>query len=136
MPTPNDACREICKRFLADFTELGRDRIAFDNAEFDEPADGEWVRLVVRHHSRLQDTLGRPDNRRFRSSGSVLAQVFTEAGSRMREADRIAKAIEDIFDSASFSGLDFQASVSRESGPDGKWNMVIVEIPFEYDEIK
>ena len=136
MPAPNEARRDIYKRFLDNFTELSRDRIALENEKFKEPAGGKWVRFVVRHSGRLQNTLGRPSNRRFRSFGSLLAQVFTEAGSRMMEADRIAKAIVDIFDNESFSNLDFQAAVSREGGPDGKWNMIVVEIPFEYDEIK
>ena len=31
-------------------------------------------------------------------------------------------------------GLTFEAAVTRESGAEGKWNMVIVEAPFAYDE--
>ena len=31
------------------------------------------------------------------------------------------------------SALVFEAASSSEGGPEGKWNMVIVEAPFSYD---
>ena len=124
-------------------------RITFDNEKFNEPTDGRWVRLAVRHTDRLQDTLGGEGDRRFRSSGSVFVQVFTEVGDRMLVADCIAQAIVDVFDAVTFNvepnefrevdptpSLTFEAATSRESGAEGKWNMVIVEAPFSYDEIR
>ena len=143
---PNEARNDIYTEFLARFREdpedpasdpiLARDRINFDNEKFDQPMAGEWVRLVVRHQGREQITLGQELKRKFQSAGVVFAQVFTDAGSSMSEADRLARLISDIFDAVSVKGLNFQAASSRESGPSGKWNMVIVEVPFTYQETK
>ena len=133
---PNDARKAIYARFLDNFSLLDRDRINFDNEKFAEPMSGEWVRLVVRHQVRIQITLGKNGNRKFRYTGVVFAQIFTEADTKTLTSDTIAKSISDIFDAVSFEGLDFQASASRESGPGGKWNMVIVEAPFTYEERK
>ena len=134
--TPNEARKEIYMRFVDQFTTLDRTRITFDNEKFNEPDDGEWVRIAVRHEVRIQDTLGKETNRRFRSSGSVFAQVFTEAGSRMAVADSISNEISDVFDAVNFNGLTFTAASYRESGTEGKWNMVLVEAPFSYEQIK
>ena len=138
--TPNDARKAIYARFLADFSDpiLVRDRILFDNemSPDDPTIFVEWVRLVVRHQTREQITLGKEGGRKFQSSGVVLAQIFTKVFERTSRADSIAKSISDIFDAVDFEGLNFQAAASRESGPDGKWNVMIVEAPFTYQETK
>ena len=141
MTAPNEARKAITMRFLDRFKGVERERIALDNEDFKAPENGDWVRFVVRHNGRAQDTLGCPANRRFRSAGIVFVQVFTEAASSTtmggtEKADELCKEIADIFDAVSFDGLDFQAAVCRESGPDGRWYIHIVEAPFEYDEIK
>ena len=122
---------------------LDRDRITSDNEKFTEPAGGEWVRLAVSHAERTQETMGGTGNRRFRSSGHVFVQVFTEAGKRSLQADCVADAIVKVFDAVTLippppgiECLTFEAANSREGGADGKWNMVIVEAPFTYDEVK
>ena len=117
-------------------TILDRDHITSDNEKVDEPVVGAWVRLAVRHTGREQGSMGAKGNRRFRSFGSVFVQVFTEAGKRTLVADCIAQAIVDVFDAESFDGLAFEAATSSEGSPEGKWNMVIVEAPFTYDEVK
>ena len=136
--TPNDARKAIYARFLDNFSDplLDRDRINFENEEFSPPVSGEWVRLVVRHQARTQISLGKNGDRKFEYSGFVFAQIFTEATKRMTRADRIARLISEIFDAVSFEGLNFLAASSRESGPSGKWNMVVVEAPFSYQETK
>ena len=136
MAIPNEARKAIYLRFLARIknvdiscipnviTVLDRDRITFDNEKFDEPTNGEWVRLVVRHTGRSQETLGAIGNRRFRSFGLVFVQVFTEVGARMAVADCIAEAIVDVFDDETFTvpnpqagsgttSLAFEAAISQ-----------------------
>ena len=141
LDTPNKARNAIYTRFLARFRDessqpiLGRDKIVFEN-EKPTPLVGDFVRLQVLHEGREQITLGKKGNRKFRSSGTVFAQIFTGAGESMSRADSMAKSISDIFDAVSFEGLDFQAATSRESGPAGKSNMSIVEAPFSYEERK
>ena len=148
MATPNEVRAEIYTQ-LATLSSiiLKPERISFDNRKFNEPTEGEWMRLAVRHTGRSQETIAEVGERRFSSFGFVFVQVFTEVGGDMKEADRIAKAIADIFDAKTFdvpdplaqSGttpLTFEAAVTRESGAEGKWNMVIVEAPFSYDDVK
>ena len=151
---PNEARKAIYMRFLDNIEDVDlhcgdptaegyvstildrKKRITFDNEKFVEPTDGRWVRLAVRHTGRSQETLGGKGDRRFRSFGLVFAQVFTEAGQHMLVADCIAQAIVDVFDAVTFDGLAFEAATSREGGAEGKWNMVIVEAPFAYDDVK
>lgn len=134
MTTLNEAKTAIYTRFLGNFT--GTSAIAFDNEEFNTPAAGSWVRLTVRTGPRLQDTLGKAGNRRFRTSASVFVQVYTEANTGVKIGDNLAEEARDIFEGISFSGLDFNAGDIRETPPDGRWYQHIVEIPFDFDEIK
>ena len=136
MTTLNEAKEAIYLRFTTNFTGVASNLIAFDNEEFEEPDTGNWVRLVVRSSARLQDTLGQAGNRRFRATASVFVQVYTEANTGVQQSDTLAKEAADIFDAVSFSGLDFQSAVIRETGPDGKWYQSVVEAEFDYDEIK
>ena len=148
MATPNEVRVEIYTR-LATLSSsiLKPERISFDNRKFQEPTEGEWMSLAVRHTERSQETIAKVGERRFRSLGFVFVQVFTEVGSDMKEAYRIAKAIADFFDTKTFhvpdplapsvtTPLTFEAAVTRESGAGEKWNMVTVEAPFSYDEVK
>ncbi len=136
MTTLNEA-REACNlRFTTLFTGVTADRIALDNEEFNEPTDGNWVRLIVRSFVRVQDTLGKAGNRRFRSTASVLVQVYALANTGVKQLDTLAEEVKNVFEGVSFSGLDFLAGDIRETGVDGKWNQYVVEIEFDFDEIK
>lgn len=132
----NEAKEAVYLRFTSNFTGVTADRIGLDNEEFDTPETGDWVRLVVRSTSRVQSTLGKLGNRRFRSKASVFVQVYTEANTGVKQSDTLAKEAADIFEGVSFSGLDFRSVVIRETGPDGKWYQSVVEAEFDYDEIK
>ena len=101
------------------------------------------MRLAVRHTGRSQETIGEVGERRFRSFGFVFVQVFTEVGEGMKDADchspgycRHLRCRRSMSPLATATPLTFEAAVTRESGADGKWNMVIVEAPFSYDEVK
>lgn len=135
MTTPNGAKEAIYARFLAQFTEVAASKVAFDNEEFEQPSD-EWVRLAVRLDQRAQNTLGKATNRKFRSRGSIFVQCFTRTNTGTSRADTIAKAAGDVFEGEGFSGVDCYASVIRETGPKGKWYMVLVEVEFDFYETK
>lgn len=136
MTTPNEAKEAIYLRFTGNFTGVAAGLIALDNEEFNEPDNGAWVRLVVRTGPRGQDTLGKAGNRKFRTTGTVFVQVYTETNTGVKSGDALAKEAADIFEGVSFSGLDFQAVQTRETGPDGKWYQHLVEAEFDYDEVK
>ncbi len=136
MTTPNEAREAVYLRFTGTFVGVTADRIALDNEEFNEPETGNWVRLVVRHGGRAQETLGKPTNRRFRSEATVFVQVYTPTDVGMKTGDLLAKAAANIFEGVSFSGLDFREATVNESGPDGRWYQHLVEAVFDYEEIK
>lgn len=94
-----------------------------------------------------QDTLGRVGNRRFRRIGIIAAQVFTpinrpvfaggtDLNDGLGSGDDLAQAIREIFEARSFSGLQTNDGLVRESPPEGEWFIHIVEVFFDYDEVK
>lgn len=136
MTTITAAREAVYQRFVDNFTGVIASRITFDNESYDPDGTDPWVRLAVRTSNRLQSTLGGTGNRRFRSTASVLVQVFAEVDTGVKSLDELAKEAADIFEGRSFSGLDFQAVTIRETGPDGRWAQYLVEAEFDYDEIK
>lgn len=136
MTTLSQAREAVYARFVANYTGVAADRIAFDNEKFEEPVAGDWVRLTVRSGPRGQDTLGRVGNRRYRSSARALVQVYTPTNTGTKQGDALATEARDVFEGTSFSGLDFTDGQVRESGPGGRWYQHIADIEFDYDEIK
>ena len=110
----------------------------------------EWMRLVVRHDDRDQDTIGSPDTgdkRRFKSTGRVIVQIFTAgrapaaaiattAGAQ--RSDELALAVRNVFDAKRIETDDgsviMLAARTREGGRDGEWNHNIVEAEFNYED--
>lgn len=141
MPTINEAKESILSRFKATW-DVDHPGVPyeFDNESFDADeesgSDDAWVRLVVRHEDANQETLGKPQNRRFRRPARVMAQVFVKVDTGTQQADTLVDAVRNIFEGASFDGLHFNAVSSREIGVDGKWYQVNVEAPFFYQERK
>lgn len=134
MTTPNEAAEAITARIDALYTTTD---FAFENEDFTEPPpDTAWVRFSIRTQVRGQNTLGKIGSRKYRSVALLMAQVFGPTNEGRAGNDAIAKAILDIFEGTSFSGVDFINGVARESGVKRRWTMYIVEIDFEYDETK
>ena len=134
MTTLNQAREAIYSRFVTEWAAATV--LTFENEEFDEPTDDPWARLTVRHTSRTQKTLGKVGNRKFRSAAIVLVQVYTRTNTGVQQGDTLAVQAKDIFEAVSFSGLDFNDGVVRETGPDGKWYQHLAEIAFDYEDIK
>lgn len=138
MTTLNEAKEAIYARFLAQFT--GTPNIAFENeaTDFDvqDASLTEWVRLTVRSTARAQETLGPEGARKFRSAATVFVQVYTLSNTGVKQGDTLATEARDVFEATSFSGLDFNNGLVRESGAEGRWFQHVAEIDFDYDEIK
>ncbi len=134
MTTLGEAKESVYSRFVTEWA--AETPFVFDNEELEEPTNDPWVRVVVRSLSRRQETKGRTGNRRFRSSALVFVQVYTRTNIGVKQGDELAVQAMGIFEATSFDGLDFNDGAVRESGPDGKWYQHLVEIAFDYDEIK
>lgn len=131
MTTPNEAAEAIYARLVA---QIGPIAHTFDNEDFDEP--DEWVRLTVNTNSRIQETLGPIGARRYFSGGSIFVQCYARTDQGRQATDTLAKTITDIFEGVSFSGVNGNNAIARESPAKGKWLQTIVEIEFTYDETK
>lgn len=135
MSTINEAREAVYKRWNDLWIATS---FVFENETERDLPDGSlpWVRVTVRHTSSVQDTLGPPGARRFRRGASVLVQLYDLANSGMQTLDTLAQSARVIFEGASFSGLDFNNVMTRETGHDGKWSQVVVEAFFDYEEIR
>lgn len=138
MTTPNEALEAIQTLFLANYTGVANARIVLQNEDekFSENSTDPWIRLSVLDQTRSQETLGKIGNRKYRPGAQVFVQVFTKTNIGVKTGDTLAKEALDLFEGLSFSALDFNNGIARRSGADGKWYQHVVEIDFDYEEIK
>ena len=138
MTTPNEAADAILTRFLDNYTGIANSRIVMQNEdeEFKDNTTTSWARLSVLDQVRGQETLGKSGNRKYRATGQLFVQVYTATNIGVKVGDDLAKEALDLFEGVSFSGLDFNNGIVRRSGPDGKWYQHVVEVNFDYEEIK
>ncbi len=136
MTTLNEAREAVYSRFLANF--VGTTNIVLDNEEprFDVDTVDEWVNVAVRHTGRVQETMGKTGNRRYRVKAIAFVQVYTKSNTGVQQSGVLVTEARDIFEGVSFSGLDFSNATTPEGGPKGKWYEATVEAFFDYDEIK
>lgn len=133
MTTLIQAREVVYQRFVDNYTSTP---FTFEGEDYTPPSPA-WVRLSVRANTAGgQDTLGRAGNRRFRRNGIIAAQVFTPINQGLRQGDDLAQAIREIFEAQSFNGLDTTDGLIRESPPEDEWFIHIVEVFFDYDEVK
>lgn len=133
--TLNEARVAVQSRLLNNLPAAVGARVVLDNEDRKDLV-APWLRATVRHTARTPSTLGVQGNRRFRSSASLFVQVYTEVNTGLKSADDLAQAILDLFEGESFDGVSFTAGIPRETGPSGKYDQTVVELPFDYDEIK
>lgn len=108
----------------------------FDN-EVATPDAAGWLRLVVRHRSGEQETLGPIGSRKFERVGSVIVQVFTPLDEGTSVSDTLVDLVREVFEGKTLSGIRFAGVTTREIGPTvDKWYQVNVDAPFNYDETK
>ena len=138
MTTSNEALEAVQTRFLTSYTGVPNSRIVFQNEDekFSDNSTASWIRLSVLDQTRTAETLGKVGNRKYRTGAQVFVQVYTETNIGVKIGDTLAKEALDLFEGVSFSGLDFNNGIARRSGADGKWYQHIVEIDFNYEEIK
>lgn len=133
MTTLNQATEAVYARFVS---EWGTTSDYVFEGEPEPEGSTEWVRLSVRGLGSEQISQGAVGCRRFRRNASVFVQVFTPANKGRQRGDILSETALDIFEAESFSDLDFIQGDIRESGVDGKWLIMVVEVLFNFDEIK
>lgn len=109
--------------------------IRYDEAK--DPRDGAWARIVVRHTSGDQRSLGETGGRKFERAGLVSVQVFTPVAQRGSTlGQRLGKVALDAFEGRDIAGVFFRRAALREAGPQANWDQVNVTAEFTYDVLK
>lgn len=114
---------------------------AEDEDEPPSPATGQppdpWVRISVRANTGGgQESLGRIGTRSFWRDGTIIAQIFTPINQGLRQGDVLAQTIRGIFEAQRFGGIVTNDGIVQESPPEDRWIVHIVEVFFNYEEIK
>lgn len=95
-----------------------------------------WVRMIIKHDSGDQATMGDPGNNRFRRTGVITFQIFQQEGQYGTIAKSHAKDIMAIYTGTTNSDIMYINPILREVGNDGHgWYQVNVVVKFQYDEI-
>lgn len=108
------------------------------NEKFAGPENTPWARMVLRHNSGFQDTLGPNGRRRFDRTGSMIIQVFTPQREGTARSMQLIQTLSDGIEGERIPNTTvcFLNSFPREVGPDGKWYQVNYEADFRWTEIK
>lgn len=106
-----------------------------DGEIYDPPTDAVWVRLTVRMDQELQDTLGAEGQRRFRSYGRVMAQVFGPPASGTRDIGDVADLVAAVFRGKRLTGtVAFISGASIREMPEANgFAGMLVDAPFQFD---
>jgi hypothetical protein len=138
MTTINQARAAIYEKFINDWpsqsivTPFTFPNETFDSTELNEP----WVRVSVNNTDANQETLGPKGLRKYRREGTIYIQCFDLSNNGLKTLDEIAANARGIFEGETFDGVYVDDSVIRESGPDGRWFMVVVSCFFHYNQTK
>jgi hypothetical protein len=136
MTALNTARGAIYTKFITDWGATSS--FTLDNESYDPPANTEWVRVVVRHTDRVQESLGGVGSRKFESGGSVFIQCFAPLDTGAATADSLAQTARSIFEGITLTpeGIRFTAATITEIGPTEDWYQINVEATFTYTQTK
>ncbi|HBG77504.1 MAG TPA: hypothetical protein DDW84_01460 [Phycisphaerales bacterium] len=121
------------KTLIADTNSLSTQ---YDNQDFTKPADGSmWCRLTIKEGDSEQVSIGSTGSRTERTSGIVIAQVFTPIGIGDKAGIVMADKIKVAFRRITVNGVRFLTpSIKRIGRVDSEWQINVV-CPFKFDEI-
>lgn len=100
--------------------------------------DDPYLKIMVRHNTGLQATLGTENNRRFEHQGTVRVEVYAPAGRGYGDIDVLTRIALDIFEGAD-TGLDrvtFRNVRANEQGENGGRLVVLVLADFDYQRVR
>ena len=138
MTTQTDARNAILQRMfevIRSHPSKQQIPIAIDNQSFDSSSFDIWVELTIEHTSSVQQTLGRPGNRRYRREGVATATIRTRPGEGAKKALDLAERIRGMIEGRQIKGVQPIGGVLiNEQGQDITGYNVIVTYPFYFDE--
>jgi hypothetical protein len=131
-----DTAKEyILQRFV---DNIGGTAFTFSNENYVPTTGTEWILLEVLEVNSYQETLGTTGNRKYERAGTIRARIFTPLNEGTSLSNSLALTVRTIFEGVSFNGVRCYDAVSRDTSPDPKnaWFQQVVEIYFEYTDIK
>ena len=90
--------------------------IAFDNMEFDPPADDPWIRAYLRPMNSVNAAIGHNCKR---DNAIFVVQVFTKINSGPGKAYDLASKIETLFSNKIINKINFYQATTDYIGDDG-----------------
>lgn len=108
----------------------------------------EWTRITVRITTNAHDSFGYVGNRRMQRTGRVYVQLFVKTGIKTSRINELTAKVIDIYENIVFSRLRILEiteaflsngageSVSASSKTDGVWFGKLVNVLFQFDEVK
>jgi hypothetical protein len=119
--------------------------VAFENEPFDVPNDEEWVYVEIMGGRGEIAGYGGMGSNLIRRDGIVMVHAFVPLNSGGNRALQLVENGAAIFQTASFSGIQFWAlyppsppSGDSELGNravNGSWWRTYCSVPFQYDEV-
>lgn len=124
----------IRTRFKIEVEDYVNVPIQYDNVALTPPQNSPWMRFSIVPGDSFQKTLG-DQNRRFRTVGTAIAQVFIPLAMGDRAGLEIADAVRDAFRAVSVDGVVFQTpSITVLGRDEGHWQ-INVSCPWYADDI-
>jgi hypothetical protein len=125
--------KNIQSYFLANFTGVSADKIAWDNVDFEIPENTSWIRFSVQTLIADFVSVGGA-NVKVRSRGIVFVQVFVPRATSTLNIDVISDQISSVLEAVQLStGETFSAVTKNDIGQSEGWYQVNLSIPFYYD---
>lgn len=113
-------------------------RVQYDNAAFDQPKTGLWVRWSIKPGATNQTSIGATANR-FRNEGEAIASVYTPIASKTVQGDGdlygLVDFIASAFQAKTDTGVVFRTPSLEVIGRQGKWWVHLLTCPYIADEI-
>jgi len=110
--------------------------VALGNEDFDATGVGEWARFTVRHTGGGQESLGSAGNRKFLRRGLAMMQLFCAVDKGLQRLDALQKAVLDVFEARTVSGVHLHDGDYRELPPEDGYNRGTVTVQFFYEQQK
>lgn len=126
----------IRKRFM-DYWEdrFPQYPVEWENEEFAPPDNAVWVKLNILPGTTSQAGLGgTPNNRRWRTGGVVIVQIFIPHNAGTGVGEELYEAIADCFQGVmTAEGVIFRGTSMNRVGQSGPWYQINASTGFQVD---
>jgi hypothetical protein len=140
-PAPEEMDSDTAARYMYErFTsQWGAAPDRLDNESFDARLvlpGASWIDFQVAPVTSRQATLGQPGNQKWYRQDLLVITVASPTDRGLGPAMRLAAQVRGIFEGFRNGGLYVTNPTVRRQGNDGQWFRVVVDVPFNYHELK